>query len=893
MNSRLILRVFVLTMALFGFTVVATATLAGQQLAGEQGQAQRLTAELFEGLDLRGIGPTLLPGRIRNIAVDPRNRSVWYVAVASGNLWKTTNRGLTWRPIFENFGSYSMGYVALDPHDPDVVWLGTGESRSQRSVGFGDGIYRSPDGGSTWQHMGLSHSNHIAKIQVDPRSSDVVWAASKGPLWSPGGDRGLFKTTDGGRSWRAALQISENTGVSDFAMDPRNPDVVYASSYQRRRHTGMLIGGGPESAIFKTEDGGNSWRQIMNGIPRVDRGRIALAVSPQNPDVVYALVTAAQNQSGFFRSADRGETWVRQSDYAVVDPQYYGEIYADPHRFDRVWAVDVNIHVTEDGGRSFAAQRFGIHVDNHAIVFDPDDENYLMVGNDGGLYETYDAGRTWRHFNNMPTMQFYRVGVDNAVPFYNVYAGSQDNGTVGGPSRTVNRIGIRTSEWYSVGGGDGFKPAVDPLDPNIVYNQSQNGALSRLDLRTSARRGIRPQAQGVRWNWDSPLLISPHSPTRLYYAGSRLFRSDNRGDTWQAVSPDLTRQIDRDTLPVMGRIWGPDAVTRHRFTTPLGVANALSESPLREGLIVVGTDDGLIQVTEDGGENWHRIDSFPGVPALATVSSVQASHHDPNTIYASFHYYQYGDYRPYLLKSTDLGRSWTSIAGDLPDRHFVWAVLEDRVNPNLLFAGTEFGLFFTIDGGRRWVQLRGGVPTISFRDLVVQEREVDLVAATFGRGVYVLDDYSPLRYLQPERLQAEAALFPLRQAYLYHEATYVRAAGNYTKPNPAYGAVFTYYLRDALPRAGDSGIVLVVTDEAGRTLREINGSGNPGFHRIAWDLREQSPGTSGAGSPVQPGNYRVTLTRRADGRLTPLDEPQLFQVVPLPAAPVLRAGDGR
>jgi len=856
----------------------------------------QLNSELVRELRLRSLGPTLKPGRVADIAVDPRNRSLWYLANASGGLWKTTNRGNNWEPIFDEGGSYSLGCVTIDTRNSDVIWLGTGENSSNRSVGYGDGVYKSTDRGQSWKRMGLSDSQHIGRILVDPRDSDVVFVAAEGPLWSGGGDRGLFKTTDGGRTWKAVLEIGANTGVTDIAFDPRDPDVLYAASYQPRRHVGLLIGGGPESAIYKTTDGGRTWKKLSNGLPAVDIGRIALAVSPQNPDVVYALVYAAGDESGFFRSADRGQTWTRQSNYKVVDPQYYGEIYADPHQFDRIYAVDMTTHVTEDGGKHFQRVSWRMHVDHHAMAFDPTDRNHLLVGNDGGLYESYDHGRTWRHFTNLPTSQFYRVAADNALPFYDVYRGTQDNGSMAGPSRTINRVGIRASEWIQTGGGDGFQPRIDPENTDIVYGLSQNGAVFRLDKRTGARTGIRPAQEpngpAMRWHWDTPLLISPHSPKRLYLAGNRLYRSDDRGDNWQPVSGDLTRQLDPENQRLMGRMWGAGAVQKNRFTTTLSVSSALDESPLEEGLLYIGSDDGLVQVSEDSPEKWRRIGRFPGIPRRAYVSDVCASQHDVDTLYVAFNNYKRGDFKPYMLKSRDRGRTWTSIAGDLPDRHVVWSVVEDHVNPKLLFVGTEFGLFFTVDGGRHWVRLRGGAPTIPFRDLELQRREDDLVCATFGRGFYVLDDYTPLRHIGPRTLTQKGSLFPPRDARIYDELGYVVAAfRNFTTPNPPFGAMLHYYLCEELTRNDSDKIVLAITDAKGEPVRQMTGPTTAGLHRVVWDLRRspqpqeqesrQGRHRSRPGALVEPGEYTISLLKVVNSQETNLGKSQTIQVKPL------------
>ena len=881
----------------------------------------------LSGLKFRGIGPAGRSGRVVDIVKNPIDKSIWYVAAASGNVWKTVNNGTTWAPIFDRYGSYSIGCLALDPGNPDVVWVGAGENNSQRSVGYGDGVYKSTDGGASFKNMGLKNSEHIGKILIDPRDANTVYVAAQGPLWAPGGDRGLYKTTDGGATWLKILDISENTGVSDIALDPKRPDTLYAASYQRRRHVGVLIAGGPESAIYKSEDGGARWRKLETGLPTGEIGRIGLAVSPINPAVVYAQIAAAEDQSGFFRSENRGETWRKMSDYICVDPQYYMELFPDPHRFDRVYAMDVIMGVTDNGGRSF--EEVGsrhMHVDNHALVFDPDDPDYLMLGNDGGVYESWDRGETWKFIANLPITQFYRVAVDNDQPFYNVYGGTQDNATLGGPSRTNHHHGIRNQDWINVLGGDGFQARVDPTDPNIVYAQYQYAGIVRYDKRSGERIDIQPQPDPddppLKWNWDSPLLISPHLHTRLYFGANRLFRSDDRGNAWVAVSGDLTRGLDRNRIPVMGRIWSPEAVWKNVFTSPYGSLVSLDESPLKEGLIYAGTDDGLIHVTEDGGQNWRRIDSFPGVAEHAYVADILASRHSPDVVFAVFNNHKRGDFKPYILKSADRGRRWTSIAGNLPDRHVVWCLEQDHVKPDLLFAGAEFGLFATIDGGAEWTPLSGDLPVTQFRDLAIQQRENDLVAATFGRGFFILDDYSPLREITPSLLAEEAYLFPVKDPWMYIEASPLggpkgsRGDSFYTAPNPPFGAVFTYYLKDELQtqkqrrkkeekallaanknmefptwqrlrledREESPAILLTIRDADDQVVRSLSGPTVAGIHRLAWDLRYPSvhpdwPG--GSGPLAAPGLYSVTLAKREGGQYTELSAARPFQAKPL------------
>ncbi|HYV36232.1 MAG TPA: hypothetical protein VE988_11040, partial [Gemmataceae bacterium] len=513
-------------LAIFGVMVVLTliSLLLGKvQASAEQtAGAVKLTADQMSGIELRNIGPAYKPGRVGDIAVDPRDSKVWYVATASSNLWKTTDGGVTWTTPFDQGGSYSLGCVTVDQKNPDTVWLGTGENQSQRSVGFGDGVYKSTDAGKTWKHMGLDKSEHIARFQIDPRNSDVVYVAAQGPLWAPGGDRGLYKTTDGGKTWKAILTFSENTGVTDIIMDPRNADVLYAASYQRRRNNGVLIGGGPEAGVFKSTDAGATWTKLTKGLPTVDMGRIALGISPQQPNVVYALIYTAGNQSGFYRSADAGATWVKGAGYKVTDPQYYGEIYPDPHKFDRIIIVDVGMQMTEDGGKTVKGAGWkGMHSDNHAVWFNPKDPKHILVGNDGGLYESKNGGSSFKGFNNMPTTQYYRVATDNSLPFYRVGGGTQDNGSHAGPSRTKSSGGITNKDWKSIGGGDGFQARFDPENPSIYYSMSQGMAISRQGKSIRPAGGGKGGAKGggggaIRGNWDVPYIISPHSSQRLY-----------------------------------------------------------------------------------------------------------------------------------------------------------------------------------------------------------------------------------------------------------------------------------------------------------------------------------------------------------------------------------------
>jgi photosystem II stability/assembly factor-like uncharacterized protein len=768
-------------------------------------EATDLNSSDISVLKFRELGPALMSGRIADLAVNPNDHSEFYIAVASGGVWKTQNSGISFTPIFDSQSSYSIGCVTIDPNNSNVVWVGSGENNNQRSVAYGDGVYKSLDGGKSWSNMGLKSSEHIGMIKVDPRNSDIVYVAAYGPLWSEGGDRGLYKTTNGGKNWTKVLDISKYTGVSEVHLDPSNPDVLYATAHQRMRHVFTYLGGGPESAIFKSTDAGKTWNKIMRGMPSGDVGRIGMGVSPVDSNVLYAVVEA-KNGSGTYKSTNAGASWSKMNSYSTSG-NYYQELFCDPIDVDKVYFMDTYMHRTVDGGKTI--NRHGErnkHVDNHVIWINPSNTKHLRLGTDGGLYESFDEGNTWRYFANLPLTQFYKVAVDDDKPFYNIYGGTQDNNSIGGPSRTTSSNGIENADWFITNGGDGFESAVEPGNPNIVYAQSQYGYLVRFDKNTGEKVGIKPMPmegeKAFRWNWDSPLIISPHNPTRLYFAANKLFKSDDRGNTWERVSPDLTRQLDRNKLPVMGRVWEIDAVMKNMSTTIYGNIVALDESPLVENLIYVGTDDGLIQVSEDA-KTWKKYEKFPGVPEMTYVNSVFASQHNANTVYASFNNHKKGDFKPYILKSTNKGKSWKSISSNLPERGSVYDVVEDHINPNILFAGTEFGVFVSINAGASWTQIKNGLPTIAVRDIEIQKEHNDLVLATFGRGFYVLEDYSLIREIAENGKAQQSKIYPVKQGLIFGTKNPYGGRGKasqgesfYATQNPEQGVNFRFYLSE-------------------------------------------------------------------------------------------------
>ena len=881
----------------------------------------------LEAFNLRNVGPAFLSGRIADIKTHPENESVWYVATGSSGVWKTVNAGTTWTPIFDDQPSYSTGCITLDPSNPDVVWVGTGENVGGRHVAYGDGIYRSDNGGTTWKNMGLKKSEHISEIIVHPDNSDVVWVAAQGPLWTSGGERGLYKTTNGGTSWKRVLGNDQWTGVTDIMIDPRNPQILYAATWDRHRTVAALMGGGPGTALYRSDDGGENWTKLTEGLPESNMGKIGITISPQNPDVVYAAIELDRKSGAVYRSSNRGASWTKMSDTVSggTGPHYYQELYASPHEFDRLYLMNVRVLTSGDGGKTFVQlKERDKHSDNHAIVFKKDDPNYIMLGTDAGIYETFDNAETWRYIKNLPLTQFYKVAVNNAEPFYHIFGGTQDNGSAGGPSATDEREGIANKHWYKTLFADGHQSATDPVYNDIIYAETQQGGLYRIDLTTGEQVSVQPKAglgePHERFNWDAPILVSPHNPKRLYFASYRVWKSESRGDDWEPISGDLTRNEDRLTLPIMGRkqswdnAWDVGAMSNYNTIT------SLAESPVQEGLLYAGTDDGFIQVSENGGESWRKIPvTALGLAPRTFVNDIKADLFDANTVYVALDNHKEGDFNPYLFKSTDKGQSWQSISGNIPDRTLVWRMVQDPIKKNLLFAATEFGIYTSLNGGTSWQKL-GGAPTISFRDLTIQKRENDLVAASFGRGFFVLDDYSALREFTEDNLSQKGKLFNPRTAKWFVPRSNIGNTGAdyYFAKNPTYGAVFTYHLADEyqtakevrkeketslnknkadIPYPGwdaldaerqekEAQVVLSIQDSQGNVINKISQKASQGSHRMAWNFSHFNPYSisdspsryRGGGALAKPGTYQASLSLVQNGEVTPLDGPIPFEV---------------
>ena len=889
-------------------------------------------------LKWRSVGPALTSGRISDLAVNPDKPFEYYVAVASGGVWKTSNWGVDYKPIFDGQSSYSIGCVTIDPNNTNIVWVGTGENNNQRSVAYGDGVYKSVDAGASWKNMGLKNSEHIGNILVHPENSDVVYVSAYGPLWSKGGDRGIYKTEDGGNTWNNILNIDEHTGFNEIHMDPRNPDVLYAASHQRRRHVYTYVGGGPGSGLHKSVDGGKSWIEINKGLPSVEIGRIGMDISDANPEIIYAIVEAAERKGGFYKSTNRGETWVKQSS-KVTSGNYYQEIFADPVDEDIVYIMDTWMAVTHDGGKTFknVGEDYK-HVDNHAMWINPNNNMHWLVGCDGGIYETFDSGKKWDFKKNLPVTQFYKVAVDNAEPFYNIYGGTQDNFSIGGPSRVNNSHGISNQDWFITHGGDGFESQIDPENPNIVYAQSQYGWLVRYDKLSGEEVGIKPIARkgelDYKWNWDAPLAVSNHKSGRLYFAANKVFRSDDYGNSWSVISDDLSRKIDRNKLKVYDRVLSIDAVAKNGSTSPYGTIVALSESPIDEDFIVIGTDDGLIQITENSGKSWRKVDDIKGAPKQSYVNSVYLSQHDINVIYVAFNHHKFGDFKPYVFKSSDKGMTWESISNNLPIKGSVYTIEEDHIDSGLIFCGTEFGVFFSPDSGGSWKELANGLPTIAVRDIAIQRRENDLVLGTFGRGFYVLDDYSVLRSIENLDTSIEAKIFDVRDALMWEKAAPLGLPGKafqgdnfYLSENLDPVAIFTYNydkkyesLKSKRQKAekklindkndvdyptyselyneineSKPELVFTIRDSENRVVKKIYRKLSKGLSRFHWNLRyeDKNPINLSSssfynpfagvteGTLVNPGTYSVDMSILKAGTTTKVVEAKSFNIVAL------------
>ena len=919
------------------YTVFALFLCCGQ-LNGQDKKMTLQSDDIYSALKLRSVGPAFASGRIADIAIHPNDNNTWYVAVGSGGVWKTTNSGVTWKAIFDTYTSYSTGCITIDPNNPNTIWLGTGENVGGRHVAFGDGVYVSHDAGDSWTNVGLKTSEHISKIIVHPTNPNTVWVAAQGPLWSKGGERGLYKSEDGGGTWNKVLGGNEWTGVTEVVMDPRNPDLLYAATWQRHRTVAALMGGGPDSGLHKSTDGGNTWVELTTGLPKSNMGKIGLAISPQQPDIIYAAIELDRTTGGVYKSMDRGSSWSKMSNTVsgATGPHYYQELYASPHAFDRLYLMDVRVQVSDDGGKNFRRlQERDKHSDNHAIAFRPDDPDYLLIGTDAGIYESYDLAENWRFIDNLPLTQYYKVAVDDSEPFYMIYGGTQDNGSHGGPSQTNSQQGIRNADWFKTLFADGHQSATEPGNPNITYAETQQGGLFRIDQLTGEVTGIQPQAGAgedfERFNWDAPIVVSSHDPKRLYFASSRVWRSDNRGDDWMAISDDLTRDQERITLPIMGKVQSWDNPWDVGAMSNFNTITSIAESSLNENILYAGTDDGFFQSSLDGGETWTalEVNRLPGVPQHAFVNDIKADLHNEGTVYMALDHHKSGDFSPYLYKSSNYGKSWTSISGNIPDRHLVWRVVQDHVKSDLLFAATEFGIFFTLNGGGHWTKLKGS-PTISFRDLAIQKRENDLVGASFGRGFYILDDYSLLRDIDANTLASEGTLFPVKEAHKFYKRDMTGSTGAafYAAENPAYGATFNYFMPelpkselavrkkkekeleknnqdipfpgwDALAKQankadGKTEIWLTVKDDDGNVINRVKGDTNKGLNRVAWNLTfgsknairtESGSGGGGfgrrGGPEVPVGNYSVTLEKEADGVVTTLSGPESFEVTPL------------
>lgn len=917
----ILVSIFIISLSIFSF---------GQ----ENSEPDSLKNISLAGLSFRSIGPAVTGGRVVDIAVNPFNFSEYYVASGHGSLWKTTNSGVTFSPVFDANKSYAIGCVKIDPTNPNVVWVGTGENNNQNNVIYGDGIYKSEDGGKSWNNMGLDSSDQIGGIAIDPENSQIVYVAAYGSSRNAGGHRGIYKTVDGGKTWTNVLEISQYTGCYQVHMDLRYSNILYAVAHQRMRNLYTGIYGGPESGIYRSIDYGMTWEKLKKGLPSEDVGRIGMAISPVNPDYLFAIIEATSKDKGTYKSTDRGASWTKESSYNASAPFYYHELFADPVELERVYSCDTFLKVTLDGGKTWKnAGEDKKHVDNHAVWIDPTDNKHILTGCDGGVYETFDQGKNWDFKSNIPITEIYKITADNAKPFYNVYIGTQDNNSLGGPTRTISSAGITNSDWLFTNAGDGFETQVDWKNPDIIYSQSQFGGLVRFDKKSGENLFIQPQDfadSAYRFDWDAGFLMSSHDNKRLYFGGNKLLRSDDQGSTWKEISPDLTRGVPKEMQKLMDQSWSIDQLVRKGSMAQIV---SIAESPIDENFLFAGSGDGLIHYTTNGGTNWAK-SSIPGLPEYARISQIIASNFDTKVAYAACNNYFGGDYRPYLYKTNDGGNNWFSLNGNLPEIGSTYSIAEDHVDKNLLFVGTYWGVSFSINGGDEWIKLSNGIPPAMVMDLQIQKRENDLAVSTFGRGVYILDDYTPLRYLSNEALKKDAEIFPIKDALMFIESNPLgfkgvafQGASFYSAPNPPLGTIFTYYIKEEFKtlkekrreeekekqkngedikfpsyntlmseqEEPDTYLLFTITDTLGNVVRKMKTDIHKGVNRIVWDFRyaavtpislepfdDSVPWIEpDKGFMAVPGTYFVSLSKFENGSFEELVSAKEFNCVPL------------
>ena len=845
------------------FSLIGFSPYASGQNADEIGK-------LFEKINWRCVGPAVMGGRTVDIDVVEKTPWIIYAAIGPSGVWKSENNGITWAPVFHKESTVSVGDIAIVQSQPKIIWVGTGEATSRNSITIGDGVYKSMDSGKSWENMGLKETRHISRIVVDHQNPAVVYVAAMGHLWGPNEERGIYKTTDGGETWQKILYVNQDTGFSDLAIDPSNNRILYAAAYEHRRFPYYFFSGGPGSGLYKTTDGGITWKKLTKDLPEGVMGRIGIDVSRSQPNVVYALIE--HKDGGIWRSEDKGETWTRTCDKKTYDrvnfrPFYYSQIRVDPSDDKVIYVFSGGSFVSKDMGKKFISISRGTHPDHHALWIDPSNPLHLIDGNDGGIDISYDGGKNWQAIQHMALAEVYQIGFDMRNPYY-VYCGLQDNGSWGGPSSNLDSAGITNDDWYSIGGGDGFYAQVDPTDPNTIYRNYQMNGLSRYDMRIGRGKTIRPQASlkdpPYRFNWNSPILISPHDPKTVYNGGNFLFKTTNGGQSWEVISPDLSTNDPEKQKDSGGPITLDNTGAEIHCTII-----TISESPIVPGIIWCGTDDGNVQVTRNSGRTWkNAVENIPDLPPNTWCSRIESSHFSPGTAYVAFDGHRMDDYDTYVYKTTDYGETWTSIKGNLP---FGWVhvIREDLKNKNLLYVGTEFGVYASLDGGESWFTLRNNLPTVAVRDIAVHPRENDLIIGTHGRGIWILDDISPLQEMTREVFDSSLHLFNIRPTTQFLRSARGESYSSkvYAAPNPTYGMILHAYFKtkpEEKPK-------VLIKDKKGETIFKIDLMKKEGIQRKSWSLQYIPKTKDGktiapfgmgfiAAPFVPPGEYTVEMT---------------------------------